>query len=102
MIETLMEAKLISPREMKLYHLFTSELGRECFNEMSEELFWEEPLEERMTSGVLAFYEGRRSVLRGIKSVINKVENLIHKQNLEQQQQEEDEKSGRATPKPRF
>ncbi|MGC2661797.1 MAG: hypothetical protein WA324_27885 [Bryobacteraceae bacterium] len=83
MIETLMEAKLISPKEMKLYQLFTSNLGREVFTELKEELFWEEPTEEVMTEGVLGFYDGRRSVLRGIKTAIDKVEHMIHKQNLE-------------------
>ncbi len=91
MIESLMEAKLISPQEFKVYQLFTSDLGRECINTMKDELFWEEPLEERLTAGVLGFYEGRRSVLRGIKSVIDKVENLIAKQNLETQQENKTE-----------
>ncbi len=81
MIETLMEAKLISPKEFKIYQLFTSDLGRECFTTMLDELFWEEPDESAMTEGVLGFYDGRRSVLRGIKSTIEKVQNLIIKQN---------------------
>jgi hypothetical protein len=81
MIEALMDAKLISPKEFKIYQLFTSDLGRECFTTMTEELFWEEPDESMMTEGVLGFYDGRRSVLRGIKSTIEKVQHLIHKQN---------------------
>ena len=81
MIETLMEAKLVTPNELKIYQLFTSDLGRECFNQMKEELFWEETEEQSMTAGVLGFYEGRRSILRGIKSVVDKVETLIRKQN---------------------
>ena len=102
MIETLMEAKLISPREFKLYQLFTSDTGRECLLIMQEEMFWEEPTEELMTAGVLGFYEGRRSVLRGIKSVIDKVETLFHKQNLEKQQKEKEEKEGITQPTYRF
>jgi hypothetical protein len=90
MIETLMEAKLISPNELKIYQLFTSDLGRECLNHMKEELFWEEPEDSSMTCTLLAFYEGRRSILRGIKSTIDKVEALIHKQNLEIQDERED------------
>ena len=82
MIETLMEAKLISPKEFKIYQLFTSDLGRECFTTMTDELFWEEPDEGLMTEGLLGFYDGRRSVLRGIKSTIEKVQNLIHEQNI--------------------
>lgn len=85
MIDTLLEAKLISPKEFKLYQLFTSDLGRQVFTELKEELFWEEPTEEVMTEGVLGFYDGRRSVLRGIKTAIEKVEHMIHKQNLEAQ-----------------
>jgi len=85
MIQELMEAKLISPKEFKIYQLFTSDLGRECFTTMTDELFWEEPGEEAMTEGVLGFYDGRRSVLRGIKSTIEKVQNLIHKQNTASQ-----------------
>lgn len=89
MIETIMEAKLITPRELKIYQLFTSDLGRECFVTMQEELFWEEPAEDLMTGNVLAFYDGRRSILRGIKSTIEKVQGLIHKQNLESQDERE-------------
>jgi len=82
MIQQLLEARLITPNEFKLYSLFTSDLGRECFTQMKEELFWEEPSEDNMTTATLGFYEGRRSVLRGIKSIIDKVEGIIHKQNL--------------------
>lgn len=83
MIEQLFEAKLISPKEFKMYRLFNSDLGRECLNTMINELFWEEPDEALMTAGVLGFYDGRRSVIRGIKSTIEKVEALIHKQQIE-------------------
>jgi len=83
MIEKLLDAKLITPKEFKLYRLFRSELGIEVFNELKEEIFWEEPDETLMTEGVLGFYDGRRSVLRGIKSVIEKVETIIKKQHLE-------------------
>jgi len=75
MIEQLLDSKQISPKEFKLYKLF----GKD----MMDELFWEEPDENLLTEGVLAFYEGRRSVLRGIKSVIGKVEMIIQKQRLE-------------------
>lgn len=88
MIETLMEAKLVTPNELKIYQLFTSDLGRECFNQMKEELFWEEPEEQSMSAGVLGFYEGRRSILRGIKSVVEKVETLIRKQNQSSEDEE--------------
>jgi hypothetical protein len=80
MIEELLKAKKISPSEFKLYKLFTSEIGSECLKTMMDEMFWEEPIEELMTAGVLAFYEGRRSVLRGIKSTIDKVQILINQQ----------------------
>ena len=83
MIEALMEARLISPKEFKIYQLFTSTLGHECFQVMCDELFWEEPDEPMMTEGVLGFYDGRRSVLRGIKSTIEKVQHLIHERQLE-------------------
>lgn len=82
MIEQLLDSKQISPKEFKLYKLFGSELGCECLKEMMDELFWEEPDESLLTEGVLAFYEGRRSVLRGIKAVIGKVEMIINKQHL--------------------
>jgi hypothetical protein len=88
MIETLLEARLITPRENKIYQLFTSDLGRECLITMQEELFWEEPTEDLMNAAVLGFYEGRRSIIRGIKSVIEKVENLIHKQNIASEDEE--------------
>ena len=83
MIDQLLEAKLITQKEFKIYCLFTSDLGRECFSQMKDEVFWEEPEERLMTEGVMGFYDGRRSILRGIKSVVDKVEGIIHKQNLE-------------------
>jgi hypothetical protein len=78
-----MEAKLITPKEFKIYRLFSSEIGAEVFKEMKEELFWEEPDETMMTEQVLGFYDGRRSILRGIKATLEKVEAMIKKQQLE-------------------
>lgn len=83
MIEPLLDSKQITPKEFKLYKLFGSVEGVEVLREMMDELFWEEPDESVMTEGVLGFYEGRRSVLRGIKAVIGKVEGIINKQRLE-------------------
>lgn len=80
MIENLLDSQQISPKEFKLYKLFSSELGSEVFKELQDELFWEEPEETLMTAGVFGFYDGRRSVLRGIKSTISKVDTLIKKQ----------------------
>ena len=82
MIEQLVDAKLISPKEFKLYKLFTSEIGHECLRTMMDEMFWEEPQEDYFTEAHFAFYDGRRSVLRGIKATIEKVQEHIHKQNL--------------------
>ncbi len=82
MIEALVNAKLISPQEFKLYKLFASELGSECLNTMMNEMFWEEPNEEYFTEAHFAFYDGRRSVLRGIKANIDKVQAAINKNNL--------------------
>jgi hypothetical protein len=78
--EELLDARKISPEEFKLYKLFSSELGSECLRTMMNEMFWEEPGETLMTEGVLAFYDGRRSVLRGIKSTIEKVQSIITQQ----------------------
>lgn len=80
MIEELLDAKIISPDEFKLYKLFSSEIGSECLKTMMNEMFWEEPTEELMTGEVLAFYDGRRSVLRGIKANLEKVQAAINKQ----------------------
>ena len=80
MIEELLDAKLISPSEFKLFKLFSSELGRECLKTMIDEMFWEEPEEQLMTAETLAFYEGRRSVLRAIKAILEKVQSIINKQ----------------------
>ena len=79
MIESILDAKLITPKEFKLYKLFASELGCEVFKELQEELFWEEPDESIMTAGILGFYDGRRSVLRNIKLVVEKVDTIIKK-----------------------
>lgn len=78
-----MNANLITPKEFKIYRLFNSELGQECFKEMKEELFWEEPDEPMMTEGVLGFYDGRRSILRGIKATLEKIEAIIKKHQSE-------------------
>lgn len=80
MIEQLLDAKLISPQEFKIYRLFTSELGGECFRTMMDELFWEEPSEDFFTEAHFAFYDGRRSILRGIKATIDKVQAILNKQ----------------------
>ena len=80
MIDELLKAKKISDSEFKLYKLFSSELGVECFKRLMEEMFWEEPAEEQMRVGVLGFYEGRRSVLRGIKSTVDKVQSIVNQQ----------------------
>ncbi len=82
MIEQLENAKMISPKEHKIYKLFTGELGAECLRTMMDELFWEEPSEEFFTEAHFAFYDGRRSVLRGFKATIDKVDAYIRKQNL--------------------
>ena len=71
----------ISPTERKLYDLFSSDLGRECFKEMQNELFWEEPEECEFSGVKFAFYDGRRSVLRNIKCTVEKVEHILRKQN---------------------
>ncbi len=47
---------------------------------MMNEMFWEEPQETIMTGEILAFYDGRRSVLRGIKANLEKVQAEINKQ----------------------
>lgn len=80
MIEELLEAKLISPAEFKLYKLFSSEIGQECLKTMMDEMFWEEPEDTSMTCTLLAFFEGRRSVLRAIKANLEKVQAAINKQ----------------------
>jgi len=82
MIEQLLDAKLITPSEFKVYKLFASELGHECLKEMMQELFWEEPEEHSMTAGVLGFYEGRRSVIRAIRATVEKVQKVIDNQHL--------------------
>lgn len=80
MIDELLDAKLISPEEFKLYKLFGSELGQECLKTMMQELFWEEPAETNFTGLHFAFYDGRRSVIRGFKATIEKVDAIIKKQ----------------------
>jgi hypothetical protein len=85
LIDELLDAKKISPQEFKLYQLFSSPLGAECLATMMKEMFWEEPPETLMTEGVLAFYDGRRSVLRGIKSTLDKVQTMINQQLSETQ-----------------
>lgn len=81
MIEDLMKAQKISPREYKLYSLFGTQLGHECLSEMMDEAFMEEPLEQEMTGTRFAFYDGRRSLLRSIRTVIDKVNTIIKENN---------------------
>jgi hypothetical protein len=80
MIDSLLEAKKITPREFRLYQLFASENGIQVFKDLQEELFWEEPEERSMREGVLGFYDGRRSILRGIKMCVEKVQHEIKRQ----------------------
>lgn len=82
MIESILDAKLISPTEFKCYKLYTSEIGSEVLRTMMDELFWEEPSEDYFTEAHFAFYDGRRSIVRGIKATIEKVTAIIAKQNL--------------------
>ncbi|CAB4127744.1 hypothetical protein UFOVP98_17 [uncultured Caudovirales phage] len=83
MIDDLLNSNKITPSEFKLYRLFTSELGESCLKTLMEELFWEEPNENDFRGETFAFYDGRRSVIRGIVATIQKVEHIIHEQNLE-------------------
>ena len=83
MINELLESNKISPSEFKLYQMFTSPLGHEVLTGLMEELFWEEPSDYDFKGTTFAFYDGRRSVIRGIKATIKKVEHIIHEQNLE-------------------
>lgn len=80
MIDDLLEAKIISPHEFKIYKLFTSELGSECLKEMVERSFWEEANPDHSSGEAFAFVEGRRSVIRAIKCTVENVQAEINKQ----------------------
>ena len=81
MVEDLLKAQKISPREYKLYSLFGTQLGYECLSIMIDEAFMEEPLEEEMTGVRFAFYDGRRSLLRAIRTIVDKVHSIIKENN---------------------
>ncbi len=80
MIEDLLQAKIITTFEFKIFKLFTTELGSECLRELIEQSFWEEANPDHASSEAFAFVEGRRSVLRAIKCTVERVQNEINKQ----------------------
>lgn len=84
-LNKLVESKKISPREFKLYSLFSSELGQECLKDMIEETFMEEPLEQEFTGVRFAFYDGRRSLIRAMKVTVEKVRAIIKESNYDGQ-----------------
>lgn len=88
MIEDLLKANKITPNEYKLYCLFGTELGRECLDIMIEESFMEEPLEKEFSGVRFAFYDGRRSLLRSIKTILEKVYQLVKENNYVRPEQQ--------------
>lgn len=98
MIDDLLKAQKISPKEFKIYSLFASELGHECLSIMMDEAFMEEPLESEFTGVRFAFYDGRRSMLRSIRTVVEKVNTIIKDNNYVRPEQPEQQQP---EPKPK-
>lgn len=82
MIDDLLDLKRISPEEHDIYMLFqVNDLGRKCLDKMMLEAFMDEPSDKQFSNTGFAFYDGRRSLLRDIKSVIKHVESIIQEVN---------------------
>jgi len=76
MIDDLLTTKKITPKEFKLYQLFGTALGHEVLTNLMDEAFMEEPMEEQMNGVLFAFYDGRRSLLRAIRTTLDKINYL--------------------------
>lgn len=82
MIDSLLEAKKISPEEYDLYILYqVNELGRKVRDKAMTEMFMDEPKDKEFNGVGFAFYDGRRSYFRDVMRTILKVEHFIKEAN---------------------
>lgn len=78
MIEQLVELKKISHEEAQIYQLFSmDEVGRNYLNRMIFDTFMDQAPPPAMTSEILAYTEGRRSIFRELKLIINNIDKLL-------------------------
>lgn len=77
-VEDLLRGQLISYEEFEAYILFSnSEMGKQWFDRMTLHTFMDEPSPENCNGLVFAYMDGRRSIFRNIRSIIDKVNQLI-------------------------
>lgn len=82
-INNLIQVKKISEQEFKVYSLFASELGQDVLKQMMNEAFMEEPMDKDFKGATFAFYDGRRSLLRSIKTTVERVQHILKENNYD-------------------
>lgn len=86
MIDDLIRLKKITRREANIYELFiVNESGRKWFKDTWHETFMDCAPPNMMNGEVLAYADGRRSILRDIVLVREKIDQLLAEQNLKPQ-----------------
>ena len=77
-LEDLLSAGHISQNDYETYVLFShSEMGRKWFENMIIETFMDEPSPQHCIGEAFAYTDGRRSIFRNIKNVIDGINQLI-------------------------
>lgn len=77
-LQDLLDLKKITYIEFEIYMLFAcSEMGRSWFNASLMDSFMDQPSPNHCHGEVFAYMDGRRSIFRNIKSVMDNVENLL-------------------------
>lgn len=79
-LDDLVTLKKISYVEAQVYRLFAvDEKGRDWFARMTHDTFMDCVPPPMMTTEILGYCDGRRSVLRDIYTTIEKIQTLLNK-----------------------
>lgn len=83
LFEDLITTKKISYEEAEIYRLFALEgLGRSWFLRMVHDTFMDCAPPPMLTTEILAYCDGRRSIMRDVFDIINKVELLMKRESV--------------------
>lgn len=78
MIDQLLQAKKIDEKQYEFYQLFhLNELGRKVLYRLMDGTYMDEPAEQDFSGVTFAFYDGRRAIVREIRSAILFVEEKL-------------------------
>jgi hypothetical protein len=90
MLEDLFNAGKINAEDRKIYLIFhVSESGREWLQSKMLETFLEQPPLDNLTGELIAFIDGRRSLIREIHFALTRIENLIKENQNDNGRQEQ-------------